>query len=216
MPSARRTAMFTSGRSTRLPWNASTLRSSRQRSAVSSARISSAKVSISMIKVKLGAGAFVCGEETALIASIEGKRGQPRAKPPFPVQKGLWGYPTIINNVETLANVPYIMRKGAAWYAAMGTEKSKGTKVFALTGKILNSGPYRSADGHPAQGGHLRYRRRHRGRQKAQGGPDRRSVGRVHSLQHHRHARWITNRSARSARSWAPAAWWCWTRPTAW
>jgi NADH:ubiquinone oxidoreductase subunit F (NADH-binding)/(2Fe-2S) ferredoxin/Pyruvate/2-oxoacid:ferredoxin oxidoreductase delta subunit len=92
------------------------------------------------VKVKLGAGAFVCGEETALIASIEGKRGQPRAKPPFPVQKGLWGYPTIINNVETLANVPYIMRKGAAWYASMGTEKSKGTKVFALTGKILNSG----------------------------------------------------------------------------
>jgi NADH:ubiquinone oxidoreductase subunit F (NADH-binding)/Pyruvate/2-oxoacid:ferredoxin oxidoreductase delta subunit/(2Fe-2S) ferredoxin len=92
------------------------------------------------IRVKLGAGAFVCGEETALIASIEGKRGQPRAKPPFPVQKGLWGYPTIINNVETLANVPYIMRKGAAWYAGMGTEKSKGTKVFALTGKILNSG----------------------------------------------------------------------------
>ena len=93
-----------------------------------------------MIKVKLGAGAFVCGEETALIASIEGKRGQPRAKPPFPVQQGLWGKPTIINNVETLANVPYIMRKGAAWYANMGTEKSKGTKVFALTGKILNSG----------------------------------------------------------------------------
>ena len=92
------------------------------------------------VKVKLGAGAFVCGEETALIASIEGKRGQPRAKPPFPVLKGLWGYPTIINNVETLANVPYIMRKGAAWYAGMGTEKSKGTKVFALTGKILNSG----------------------------------------------------------------------------
>jgi len=92
------------------------------------------------VKVKLGAGAFVCGEETALIASIEGKRGQPRAKPPFPVQKGLWGKPTIINNVETLANVPYIIRKGAAWYAGMGTEKSKGTKVFALTGKILNSG----------------------------------------------------------------------------
>ena len=92
------------------------------------------------IKVKLGAGAFVCGEETALIASIEGKRGQPKAKLPFPVQKGLWGYPTIINNVETLANVPYIIRKGAAWYASMGTEKSKGTKVFALTGKIQNSG----------------------------------------------------------------------------
>jgi NADH:ubiquinone oxidoreductase subunit F (NADH-binding)/NAD-dependent dihydropyrimidine dehydrogenase PreA subunit/(2Fe-2S) ferredoxin len=92
------------------------------------------------IKVKLGAGAFVCGEETALIASIEGKRGQPRAKPPFPVQKGLWDKPTVINNVETLANVPYIMRKGAEWFAGMGTEKSKGTKVFALTGKINNSG----------------------------------------------------------------------------
>lgn len=92
------------------------------------------------IKIKLGAGAFVCGEETALIASIEGQRGMPRAKPPFPVYRGLWGKPTVINNVETLANVPYIIRKGAAWYASFGTEKSKGTKVFALTGKIKNSG----------------------------------------------------------------------------
>jgi len=92
------------------------------------------------IKVKLGAGAFVCGEETALIASIEGQRGMPRAKPPFPVYQGLWGKPTVINNVETLANVPYIIRKGAEWFASHGTEKSKGTKVFALTGKIKNSG----------------------------------------------------------------------------
>lgn len=92
------------------------------------------------IKVKLGAGAFVCGEETALIASIEGQRGMPRAKPPFPVYQGLWGKPTVINNVETLANVPYIVRNGAQWFASMGTEKSKGTKVFALTGKIKNSG----------------------------------------------------------------------------
>lgn len=92
------------------------------------------------IKIKLGAGAFVCGEETALIASIEGQRGMPRAKPPFPVYMGLWGKPTVINNVETLANVPYIMRNGAEWFASMGTEKSKGTKVFALTGKIKNSG----------------------------------------------------------------------------
>ena len=92
------------------------------------------------IKIKLGAGAFVCGEETALIASIEGQRGMPRAKPPFPVYKGLWGKPTVINNVETLANVPYIVRKGADWYSSFGTEKSKGTKVFALTGKIRNSG----------------------------------------------------------------------------
>ena len=92
------------------------------------------------IKVKLGAGAFVCGEETALIASIEGQRGMPRAKPPFPVYSGLWGRPTVINNVETLANVPYIIRNGAEWFSSFGTEKSKGTKVFALTGKIKNSG----------------------------------------------------------------------------
>ncbi len=92
------------------------------------------------IEIKLGAGAFVCGEETALIASIEGQRGMPRPKPPFPIAKGLWQRPTVINNVETLANIPYIMRKGAAWYASFGTEKSKGTKVFALTGKIKNPG----------------------------------------------------------------------------
>ncbi|MDP2168556.1 MAG: NADH-quinone oxidoreductase subunit NuoF [Thermodesulfovibrionales bacterium] len=92
------------------------------------------------IKIKLGAGAFVCGEETALIASIEGRRGMPRAKPPFPVYSGLWGKPTVINNVETLANIPYIMRKGAGWFSSYGTEKSKGTKVFALTGKVKNSG----------------------------------------------------------------------------
>ncbi|NOY64005.1 MAG: NADH-quinone oxidoreductase subunit NuoF [Nitrospirae bacterium] len=92
------------------------------------------------IKIKLGAGAFVCGEETALIASIEGKRGMPRPKPPFPAQKGLWGKPTVINNVETLANVPPIIRNGALWFARFGTEKSKGTKVFALTGKVKNTG----------------------------------------------------------------------------
>jgi len=92
------------------------------------------------IQIKLGAGAFVCGEETALIASIEGQRGMPRPKPPFPVNKGLWQRPTVINNVETLANVPYIMRRGWQWYASHGTERSKGTKVFALTGKIKNPG----------------------------------------------------------------------------
>ncbi len=92
------------------------------------------------IKIKLGAGAFVCGEETALIASIEGERGMPRAKPPFPANKGLWGKPTIINNVETLANVPPIINKGAEWFASYGSEKSKGTKVIALTGKIRNTG----------------------------------------------------------------------------
>lgn len=92
------------------------------------------------LRIKLGAGAFVCGEETALIASIEGERGMPRPKPPFPVYKGLWGKPTVINNVETLANVPYIIRNGADWFASYGTEKSKGTKVFSLTGKVRNTG----------------------------------------------------------------------------
>ncbi|MBZ0157549.1 MAG: NADH-quinone oxidoreductase subunit NuoF [Alphaproteobacteria bacterium] len=92
------------------------------------------------IKIKLGAGAFVCGEETALIASIEGQRGMPRAKPPFPVHSGLWGKPTVINNVETLANIPYIIKRGPEWFSSYGTEKSKGTKVFALTGKVKNTG----------------------------------------------------------------------------
>ena len=92
------------------------------------------------IHIKEGAGAFVCGEETALIASIEGKRGMPRFRPPFPAQKGLWGKPTNINNVETYANVPWIIMNGAEAFAAMGTENSKGTKVFALAGKIARGG----------------------------------------------------------------------------
>jgi bidirectional [NiFe] hydrogenase diaphorase subunit len=92
------------------------------------------------IEIRLGAGAFVCGEETALIASIEGLRGQPRPRPPYPAVSGLWGSPTLINNVETFANIAPILRKGAEWYAGIGTDKSKGTKVFALTGKITNTG----------------------------------------------------------------------------
>ena len=92
------------------------------------------------LEIRLGAGAFVCGEETALIASIEGKRGMPTPKPPFPAVKGVWGKPTSINNVETLANVAQIILKGAEWYSSIGTEKSKGTKVFALGGKIQNTG----------------------------------------------------------------------------
>ena len=92
------------------------------------------------IELRLGAGAFVCGEETALMNSIEGKRGMPNPKPPFPAQSGLWGKPTLINNVETFANIPVIILKGAEWFASIGTEKSKGTKVFALGGKITNTG----------------------------------------------------------------------------
>lgn len=92
------------------------------------------------LEVRLGAGAFVCGEETALISSIEGNRGMPRIKPPFPASEGLWKRPTVINNVETYANIPNIIRNGAEWFKNIGTEKSKGTKVFAIGGKIQNTG----------------------------------------------------------------------------
>ena len=92
------------------------------------------------LDIRLGAGAFVCGEETALISSIEGKRGTPHPRPPYPSVKGLWGKPTVINNVETLANIPVIITKGGKWFAQIGTQTSKGTKVFAVTGKVKNSG----------------------------------------------------------------------------
>jgi bidirectional [NiFe] hydrogenase diaphorase subunit len=92
------------------------------------------------IDIRIGAGAFVCGEETALMASIEGKRGTPRPRPPYPAESGLWGFPTLINNVETFANIAPIVRNGADWFAGIGTEKSKGTKVFALAGQIRNTG----------------------------------------------------------------------------
>jgi bidirectional [NiFe] hydrogenase diaphorase subunit len=92
------------------------------------------------IDVRIGAGAFVCGEETALMASIEGRRGLPRPRPPYPAEAGLWSRPTLINNVETFANIPTILRQGAAWFTSIGTGKSKGTKVFSLTGKVVNTG----------------------------------------------------------------------------
>jgi bidirectional [NiFe] hydrogenase diaphorase subunit len=92
------------------------------------------------VEIRLGAGAFVCGEETALLASIEGRRGTPRPRPPYPAVSGLWGKPTLNNNVETFANIAPIIRKGGRWFAGMGSERSKGTKVFALTGKITNTG----------------------------------------------------------------------------
>ena len=92
------------------------------------------------IDIRVGAGAFVCGEETALMASIEGKRGIPRPRPPYPAESGLWGHPTLINNVETFANVPAIIRQGADWFSQIGTAKSKGTKVFSLAGKVCNTG----------------------------------------------------------------------------
>jgi bidirectional [NiFe] hydrogenase diaphorase subunit len=92
------------------------------------------------LNIRLGAGAYVCGEETALIASIEGRRGTPRPKPPYPAARGLWDHPTLINNVETFANIPAILEHGSAWFASLGTENSKGTKVFSLTGKVRHTG----------------------------------------------------------------------------
>jgi bidirectional [NiFe] hydrogenase diaphorase subunit len=92
------------------------------------------------VDLRIGAGAFVCGEETALMASIMGGRGTPRPRPPYPAEEGLWGMPTLLNNVETFANVPPILRRGADWFAGLGTAKSKGTKVFALTGKVRHTG----------------------------------------------------------------------------
>ncbi len=92
------------------------------------------------IRIKEGAGAFVCGEETALIASIEGQRGMPRSKPPFPAEKGLWGKPTVINNVETLSTIPHIISNGAKWFSSIGTKNNSGTKIFSITGKIKNTG----------------------------------------------------------------------------
>ena len=106
------------------------------------------------VEIRLGAGAFVCGEETALIASIEGKRGTPKPRPPYPAVSGLWGKPTLINNVETFANIAPIIRKGGKWFASMGSARSKGTKVFALTGKDHQHRPGRSADGHHAARDH--------------------------------------------------------------
>ena len=158
------------------------------------------------IEIRLGAGAFVCGEETALIASIEGGRGMPRPRPPYPAECGLWGKPTLINNVETLANIAPIIRNGADWFAGIGTEKSKGTKVFALAGKINNTGLIEVPMGITLReiveeigGGMRRW-------PALQGGADRRSVRRLHSGRAPGHARSTTSRCASWARSWARAA----------
>ena len=167
------------------------------------------------VRVMEGAGAFVCGEETALLASIESRRGTPRPRPPFPAQSGLDGKPTIINNVKTLSMVPPIIERGADWFAGIGTEKSKGTAVFALTGKIANSGLVEVPMGTPLStiiyeiGGGIPRGKRLKAVQT--GGP---SGGCIP-------ARFVDlpvdyESLAKSARSWAPAAWSSWTRPPAW
>ena len=140
------------------------------------------------VETRLGAGAFVCGEETALLQSIEGKRGMPVPRPPFPAEKGLWGCPTTINNVETLANVPAIILYGADWLGAVGTEKSKGTKTFALAGKVNNTGLIEIPLGTSLRevideigGGIL-------GGKTVQAGADRRPIRRLHPGRAPRHA----------------------------
>ena len=133
------------------------------------------------LEIRMGSGAFVCGEETALMTSIEGNRGEPRPRPPFPAQQGLWGKPTLLNNVETYANVPAIILNGGAWYAKYGTEKSRGTKVFALAGAIKNSGPGGSASRHAPGRLDLRRGRGDLVGQGVQGRADRRSLRRLHS-----------------------------------
>ncbi len=136
------------------------------------------------LEIRMGSGAFVCGEETALIASIEGRRGEPRPRPPFPAQKGLWDKPTVLNNVETYANVAPIVLKGGDWYASMGTEKSRGTKVFALAGAVRNTGLVEVPIGTPLGevvydiGGGIRNNRRFKAAQ--MGGPSGGCIPREH------------------------------------
>ncbi len=132
------------------------------------------------VTVHRGAGAFVCGEETALLISLEGRVGEPRPRPPYPAVSGLWGRPTNINNVETWANIPLIISRGADAFASIGTDESKGTKIFSLVGKINNTGLVEVPMGITPERCHLQDRRRHPGRQEVQGGADRRPVRRVH------------------------------------
>ena len=137
------------------------------------------------LDIRLGAGAFVCGEETALMTSIEGNRGEPRSRPPFPAEKGLFRKPTVLNNVETYANIPQIILKGADWFASMGTEKSKGTKVFALGGKIHNTGLVEIPMGTTLR--EVIYER-YPARKEVQGCSDRRTFRRLYSSRAPRHS----------------------------
>ncbi len=116
------------------------------------------------VVVHRGAGAYICGEETALLESLEGKRGQPRLRPPFPAVEGLYASPTVVNNVETLSNVPHIMDRGAEWYASVGTEKSTGSAIYSISGKVEPSRELRGPDGHAGPRADRRPRRGGRGR----------------------------------------------------
>ena len=158
------------------------------------------------IDIRIGAGAFVCGEETALMASIMGKRGQPVARPPYPAQSGLWGKPTLINNVETFGNIAPIVNGGAEWYAGIGTEKSKGTKIFALAGDVVNTGLIEVPMGITLREIVLRHRRRHP-RAGSTSRPPRRADPAAAAFRPNSWTRRLTTKAcANSAPSWARAA----------
>ena len=169
------------------------------------------------IVIKMGAGAFVCGEETALIHSIEGKRGMPRPRPPFPAVAGLFGKPTVINNVETLANLPPIIdQRRRAGSPPIGTGRQQGHQGLRAVGQGAPHRPGRSGHGHHDAADRLRHRRRHRQRQEVQGRPDRRALRRLHSRAASGHPDRLRIAQDASARSWAPAAWSSWTKTPAW
>jgi len=167
------------------------------------------------IELVQGAGAFVCGEETALIASLEGFAGRPRPRPPFPAQKGMWGKPTNINNVETWCNIAPIVSRGPAWFAETGSVKSPGTKVFSLVGKIQNTGLVEMPLGTPLKSfiydigeGAVAGRRV---KAVQTGGPSAVAFPWRCSI-----PRWTTRAWRRLAPSWVPAAWWSWMKTIAW
>ena len=163
-----------------------------------------------------GAGAYICGEETGLFSSLEGGRGEPRNKPPFPAVAGLYGMPTVVNNVETLCNVPFIVERGADWFLSIGTEKSPGTKLFSVSGMVRRPGNYELPLGitmreliYDVAGGMLPGPH-------AQGGAARRRQLAGASARASRPAAGLSTRCSRPVRSSAPRASWCLTRPSAW
>ena len=155
--------------------------------------------------VHASAGRYICGEETALISSLEGKRANPRAKPPFPQVSGLWGRPTIVNNVETLCNVHHIIERGADWFQSLGLTEDAGTKMYGVSGRVKNPGCWELPIGTPVREIHRRLRRRHGRRLPAARLPARR---RLHGFSHRASTwtwPWTTTPSARRAAAWAPA-----------
>ena len=155
-------------------WTSWTARSRKPTRRATWARIFSAADLISTLSTHTGAGAYECGEESALMESLEGKRGYPRIRPPFPAVVGLYGCPTVINNVETLSSVPAIIRRGGEWYAGLGTPKNGGTRLFCISGHVNQPGHLRIADGLQSEAHDRRRRRRDAGRQETEGGDSRR------------------------------------------